>query len=87
MVGAFDTDPLYKRYNIEIDSTFSNVDNMPKDTYELDEIDQHSSDTGCLLANNTHCYAMKTNTWKCLQVKTTSPLALYTMNMLKSYRF
>jgi hypothetical protein len=28
--------PLYKRYNIEIDPTFLNVDNMPEDTYELD---------------------------------------------------
>jgi hypothetical protein len=35
MVGAFDT-PLYKRYNIEIDPTFLNVDNVPEDTYELD---------------------------------------------------
>jgi hypothetical protein len=50
MVEAFDTDPLYKRYNIEIDPTFLNVDNMPKDTYELDEINQHSSNIECLLA-------------------------------------
>jgi hypothetical protein len=27
-----------------------NVDNVPEDTYELDEINQHSSDTECLLA-------------------------------------
>jgi hypothetical protein len=40
MVGAFDTDPLHKRYNIEIDPTFFNVDNVPKDTHELDEINQ-----------------------------------------------
>jgi hypothetical protein len=37
MVGAFDTEPLYKSYNTEID-TFLNVDNMPEDTHELDEI-------------------------------------------------
>jgi hypothetical protein len=42
--------PLYKRYNIEIDPTFLNVDNVPKDTYESDEINQHPSDTECLLA-------------------------------------
>jgi hypothetical protein len=42
--------PLYKRYNIEIDPTFVNVDNVPEDTYESDEIKQHSSDTECLLA-------------------------------------
>jgi hypothetical protein len=36
---------LYKRYNTEID-----VDNMPEDTYELDEINQHASDFECLLA-------------------------------------
>jgi hypothetical protein len=51
MVGAFDTDPrLYKHYNIETDSTFLNVDNVPEDTCELDEINQHSSDIECLLA-------------------------------------
>jgi hypothetical protein len=32
MVGAFDTYPLYKRYNMEIDPTFLNVDNVPEDT-------------------------------------------------------
>jgi hypothetical protein len=26
--------PLYKCYNIEIDATFLNVDNVPEDTYE-----------------------------------------------------
>jgi hypothetical protein len=38
MDGVFDTYPLYKRYNIEIDPTFLNVDNVPEDTYEFDEI-------------------------------------------------
>jgi hypothetical protein len=48
---SIDTDaPLYKRYNIEIDPTFLNVDNVPQDTYELDEIYLHSSDIECLLA-------------------------------------
>jgi hypothetical protein len=42
--------PLYKRYNIEIDPTFLNVDNVSEDTYELDEISQHSSDIEFLLA-------------------------------------
>jgi hypothetical protein len=42
--------PLYKRYNIEIDPTFLNVDNLPEDSYELDEINQHSSDIESLLA-------------------------------------
>jgi hypothetical protein len=42
--------PLFKRYNIEIDLTFFNVDNVPEDTYELNEINQHSSDIECLLA-------------------------------------
>jgi hypothetical protein len=32
--------PLYKRYNTEIYPTFLNVDNVPEDTYELDEINQ-----------------------------------------------
>jgi hypothetical protein len=50
VVGASDTDPLYKHYNTEIDPRFLNVDNMPQDTYELDEINQHSSDIECLLA-------------------------------------
>jgi hypothetical protein len=42
--------PVYKRYNTEIDPAFVNVDNVPEDTYELDEINQHSSDIECLLA-------------------------------------
>jgi hypothetical protein len=42
--------PLYRPYNIEIDPTFLNVDNVPEDAYELDEINQHSSDIECLLA-------------------------------------
>jgi hypothetical protein len=42
--------PLYEHNNIEIDPTFINVCNVPEDTYELDEIKQHSSDTECLLA-------------------------------------
>jgi hypothetical protein len=50
MVGACATDPLYKRYNIEIDPTFLNVDNVPEDTYELDEINRYSSDIERLLA-------------------------------------
>jgi hypothetical protein len=41
---------LYKHYNTEIDLTFLNVDNVPEDTNELDEISQHSSNTECLLA-------------------------------------
>jgi hypothetical protein len=49
MVGVFGTDPLYKRYNIDIDPTFLNVVNVPEDTYELDEISQHTSDIKCLL--------------------------------------
>jgi hypothetical protein len=42
--------PPYKRYSTEIDPTFLNVGNVPEDTHELDEINQHSSDTECLLA-------------------------------------
>jgi hypothetical protein len=42
--------PLYKRCNTEIDPIFLNVDNVPEDIYELDETNQHSSDTECLLA-------------------------------------
>jgi hypothetical protein len=30
--------PLYKRYNIELDPTFLNMENVPEYTYELDEI-------------------------------------------------
>jgi hypothetical protein len=41
---------MYKRYNIEIDPKFLNVDNVPEDPYELDELNQHSSDVECLLA-------------------------------------
>jgi hypothetical protein len=48
MVRALLT-PLYKRYSAEIDPTVLNVDNMPEDTYELDEINQHSSNTEWLL--------------------------------------
>jgi hypothetical protein len=42
--------PLYKRYNIEIDPTFLNVNKVPVGTCELHEINQHSSDIDCLLA-------------------------------------
>jgi hypothetical protein len=42
--------PLYKHYNIEIEQTFLNVDNVPQDTYELYDIIQRSSDIECLLA-------------------------------------
>jgi hypothetical protein len=50
MVGAFYTDPpMHKRYSIEIDATFLNVDNVPEDTSELDEINQHSTYIECLL--------------------------------------
>jgi hypothetical protein len=42
--------PLYNRYNTEKDPTSLNVNNVPEDTYALDEISQHSSDTECLLA-------------------------------------
>jgi hypothetical protein len=37
--------PLYKRYNTVIEPTFLNVDNVSED-----EINQHSSDNECLLA-------------------------------------
>jgi hypothetical protein len=43
---------LYKRYKSEIDPTFLNVDNMTKVTYELVEINRHSSDSECLLAQH-----------------------------------
>jgi hypothetical protein len=33
-----------------MDPTFLNLDNVPEDTYELGEINQHSSDIECLLA-------------------------------------
>jgi hypothetical protein len=49
MFGAFDVDPLYKHYNIKPDPTFLNLD-LPIYTYELDEINQHSSKIECLLA-------------------------------------
>jgi hypothetical protein len=39
MVGAFDTDPSVQM--LQHYPTFLNVDNMPKDTYGLDEINQH----------------------------------------------
>jgi hypothetical protein len=38
MVGAFDTDPRVQ--SLQHYPTFLNVDNVPKDTYELDEIKQ-----------------------------------------------
>jgi hypothetical protein len=79
--------PLYKRYNIEIDPTFLNVDNVPEDTYELDEIDNILATLNAYLPNNTRSYGTKTNTWKYLQVKTTNFVALYTMSMPKGYRF
>jgi hypothetical protein len=31
---------LYKRYSFEIEPTFLNVDNLPKGTYESNEINQ-----------------------------------------------
>jgi hypothetical protein len=37
MVGTFDTDPHVQTILYPI---FINVDNMPEDTYELDEINQ-----------------------------------------------
>jgi hypothetical protein len=45
------TPPLYKSYNIEIDPTFLNVDNVPEGTCNLDETNQPSSDNECLLAH------------------------------------
>jgi hypothetical protein len=42
--------PLYKCYNTETYPTSLNVDNVPEDTYELDEINQHSIDIECLFA-------------------------------------
>jgi hypothetical protein len=39
-----------RNYYIEIDLPFLNVDIVAEDTYELDEINQHSSDIECLLA-------------------------------------
>jgi hypothetical protein len=39
------------------------------------------------LPNNARSYETKTSTWKDLQVKTTNPLALYTMSLPKSYCF
>jgi hypothetical protein len=74
MVEAFDTEPLYKGYNTEID-TFLNVDNMPEDTYELDEI--NSRDTECLLAQQ---HTLLQDEEKYLEIflgQTTTPLALY----------
>jgi hypothetical protein len=41
---------MYKHYNIEIDPTFLNVDNVFQDIYELDKISHHSRDIECLLA-------------------------------------
>jgi hypothetical protein len=38
IVESFDTYPVYECYKIEIDPTFFNVDNVPEDTYKLDEI-------------------------------------------------
>jgi hypothetical protein len=87
VVGTFDTDPLYKHYNIELGSTFINVHNMPEDIYELDEINQYSSDIECLLAQQ---HTLLWNEDKHLEI---SPgpdknlLALHTMSIPKSYRF
>jgi hypothetical protein len=78
--------PLYKRYNTEIDPTFLNVDNMPEDTYEVDEINILAT-LNAYLPNNTCSYEKKTNTWIYLQVKTTNLLALYIMSMVKSFCF
>jgi hypothetical protein len=44
------TPSLYKRDNIETDATFLNVDNVPDNTYELDEINTHSIDIEFLFA-------------------------------------
>jgi hypothetical protein len=38
MVGAFDTDPPVQ--TLQHYPTFLNVDNVPEDTHELDEINQ-----------------------------------------------
>jgi hypothetical protein len=39
MVGAFDTDSPVQ--TLQYYPTFLNVDTVPEDTYELDEINQH----------------------------------------------
>jgi hypothetical protein len=79
--------PLYKRYNIEIDPTFLNVDNVPEDTYELDEINQHSLYIDCLLAQQ-HTLLWKEDKYlEIFQVETANLLALYMMSMPKSCRF
>jgi hypothetical protein len=53
------------RYNIEIDRTFLNVDNVPEDSCENDEINQHSSDIECLLAQQ---HTLLWNEGKYLQI-------------------
>jgi hypothetical protein len=40
MIGAFDTYPHVQSLQNEIDPTFLNVDNVPEDTNELDEVRQ-----------------------------------------------
>jgi hypothetical protein len=54
MAGAFDADPLYKSYSIEIDPTCLIVDNGLEDTYELDEITNILATLNANLHNNTH---------------------------------
>jgi hypothetical protein len=75
--GAFDTDPMYKHYNIEIDPTFLTVDNVPQSTCELHEINQHSSDMECLLDQQ---HTILRNEDKCLEIspgkKKNKPLSI-----------
>jgi hypothetical protein len=49
------------------------VDNVPENTYESDEIGQHSSDTECLLAQQ---HMLLWTEDKYLQVKTNKPLRI-----------
>jgi hypothetical protein len=87
VVGAFDTDSLHKRYNIEIEPKFLNVVNVPEDTYELDEINQHSSDNECLLAQQ---HRLLWNVDKYLEISPgpdNKPLSLMYDEHAESYRF
>jgi hypothetical protein len=46
MVGAFDTDPPPPVQTLQHWPTFVNVDNVPEDTYELDEINVFNVNPG-----------------------------------------
>jgi hypothetical protein len=77
MVRAFHTDPSVQTLQHCDRSNISNVDNVPEDTYELDEINQHSSNIECLLAQQPTLLWNEDKYLKIAPGQNNKPLSIY----------